>query len=585
MTYEYRSGNQTLELPNPYLVENQIRFVTGGIWLVAGIALLFVTRDRLLGGWQPSAALPLLSSLVLLTYGVRIVVVALMQLRFFFGRERPQSLTVNLAPLQNGAAGREARIAELPPDTYGALPPAQALTETIRRGALPFAEPTGPLNGLLHRWHRDLIYAVTPLRRDAQDQFHVAVIVTAVGVSLLVSWVLATAATSLQWLTLGYFVLTTSVVLKSLRSGSSPAERPERLPVLLIVTAILAPVAFALIGPALPSLGGLRPFGATLFLLVSAGIAATLFFAALRAQLGPPPPASSSVHQVALSMNCHPAQLSEELARTLQTQWWEQIPNRRYLALQPQINTTAQGSGSFVSEVLEETQPSPVSSKLPGSLAECLDDSPRRPVLFLQLYGACLLVVTAICLTALAWWYTPDRLARNPANLLNLLVYVAGGFVIGRYCFTGAHKLFGRFDFDSLVYWVECRGNYQVASANFGNVISDRLHTQKSLINIETATLRVWLVELQSVVFGKDGRRYIRAMIGKKDEAQALAEHLIAFAGNQSVIVAPTAREDADKVASMARLATAAAGVAALEAAAGALVGPDGTPKGVQKGS
>jgi hypothetical protein len=157
--------------------------------------------------------------------------------------------------------------------------------------------------------------------------------------------------------------------------------------------------------------------------------------------------------------------------------------------------------------------------------------------------------------------------------------------VIGRYCFTGAHKLFGRFDFDSLVYWVECRGNYQVASANFGNVISDRLHTQKSLINIETATLRVWLVELQSVVFGKDGRRYIRAMIGKKDEAQALAEHLIAFAGNQSVIVAPTAREDADKVASMARLATAAAGVAALEAAAGALVGPDGTPKGVQKGS
>ena len=31
VTYEYRSGSQTLELPNPYLVENQIRFVTGGL--------------------------------------------------------------------------------------------------------------------------------------------------------------------------------------------------------------------------------------------------------------------------------------------------------------------------------------------------------------------------------------------------------------------------------------------------------------------------------------------------------------------------------------------------------------------------
>lgn len=584
MTYEYRSGSQTLELPNPYLVENQIRFITGGIWLLVGIGLLFVTRQRLLGGWQASAALPLLSSLFLLTYGVRIVVVALMQLRFFFGRDRPQNLTVNLAPLQSAAVG-EASIPELPPDRYGATAQAQALTETIRRGALPFSEPRGPLNGLLHRWHRDLIYAVAPLRREAQNQFHVAVIVAAVGVALLASWVLATAATSLQWLTLAYFVLTTAVVLKSLQSGSSPAERPELLPVLLIVTAILAPVALALIGPALWPLGGLRPFGATLFLLASAGIAATLFFVALRAQLGPPPPASSSVHQVALSMNCHPAQLSEELARTLQTQWREQIPNRRYLAMQPQINTAAQGSGSFVSEVLEETQPFPLSAKPPTSLAECLDDSARRPVLFLQLYGAALLVIAALCLAALAWWYTPERLARSPASLFNLLAYVAGGFVIGRYCFTGAHLLFGRFDFDSLVYWVECRGNYQVASANFGNVLSDRLHTQKSLINVETATLRVWLIELQSVVFGKDGRRYIRAMMGKKDEARALAESLVAFAGNQSVVVAPTAHADAEKVASMARLATASAEAAALDVAAGALVGPVAPSGGAQQGN
>jgi hypothetical protein len=87
----------------------------------------------------------------------------------------------------------------------------------------------------------------------------------------------------------------------------------------------------------------------------------------------------------------------------------------------------------------------------------------------------------------------------------------------------------------------------------------------------------VWLVELQSVVFGKDGRRYIRAMVGKKDEARALAESLVAFAGSQSVVVAPTAREDAEKVASMARLATTSAEAAALGVVAGALPSPAGT--------
>lgn len=121
---------------------------------------------------------------------------------------------------------------------------------------------------------------------------------------------------------------------------------------------------------------------------------------------------------------------------------------------------------------------------------------------------------------------------------------------------------------------VECRGDYQVASASFGKVISDRLHTRKSPINVETATLRVWLVELQSVVFAKDGRRYIRAMIGKKDEAQALAASLVAFAENQSVVVAPTSREDAEKVASMARLAAGSAEKAALGVAAAALARP-----------
>jgi hypothetical protein len=42
-------------------------------------------------------------------------------------------------------------------------------------------------------------------------------------------------------------------------------------------------------------------------------------------------------------------------------------------------------------------------------------------------------------------------------------------------------------------------------------------------------------------------------MVGRKDEAQLLAEELAAFAQEQSAVVAPTARQDAQKVEAMAR--------------------------------
>lgn len=552
MTYEYRSGSQTLELPNPYTVENRIRFAIGGLFVTAGIVLLFIVRHDLLAHAHYFWLLPLLSSMVLLSYGIRVVVLGLMQLRFFFGRERPGSVAVNMAPLQQKGLHGESMIPEVAHNQEGGSNEARALEETIRRGALPFAEPKGPVNGLLYRWYRGLIYAVPPLRQLAEKQFKVLVIVGAVLLSFAVSWVLASGAGVLQVLAIFYFLIAVADVLMPLKWVPKRSETSKLLPIGLILLAILGPVFLMLWH--VPEIRGLHPVPATLSLLLLAGGAAALFFIALHAQLGEPPPASSSVHQVALSMNCHPAQLSEELARTLQKNWKEQIPNRHYLNKQPKINTAQQGSGEFVAEVLEETQPFPVKTKPPQSFAECMADSERRPVLMLQLYGSALLTLSAIGLATVAWWYTPARLDLYSSGFVNDLAYIIVAFVVGRYCFNGAHILFGRFNFESLVYWVESRGTYQVASANYGNVLSDRIHTKKSIINIETATLRVWMVELQTVVFGKDNTRFIRAMAGRADEAQALAEALVAFAGNQSVVVAPTSARDMEKMAGMAQL-------------------------------
>jgi hypothetical protein len=569
MTYEYRSGSQALELPNPYTIENRIRFAVGGVFLVAGIALLFLVRHDLLGRSHYFWLLPLLSSVVLLVYGIRTIIIGLLQLRFFFGRERPGSVSVNLAPLQQKDLRGESMIPEVAHNKEGESVQARAFEETIRRGALPFAEPKGPVNGLLYRWYRGLIYAVTPLRQLAEKQFKVLVITAAILLSFAVSWVLATGTGALQVLALLYFWIAVVTVLMPLKWPPKWSESNNLLPMGLILLAIVAPAFLMLLH--LPEIRGLHPVPATLSLLLLAGAAAAMFFVALRAQLGEPPPASSSVHQTALSMNCHPAQVSEELARILQNNWKDQIPNRHYLNKQPKINTAQQGSGDFVSEMLEETQPFPIKAIPPQAFSECLADSARRPVLVLQLYGAALLTLSALGLAIAAWWFTPARLDLYSSDFINLLSYLVIGFVVGRYCFNGAHILFGRFDFESIVYWVESRGNYQVASANYGNVLSDRIHTNKSLINIETATLRVWIVELHTVVFGKDGERFIRSMTGRADDAKALADALIAFASNQSVVVAPSALQDMDKMAGMAQLSGPIHGPASPQAIAAVL--------------
>lgn len=582
MTYEYRSGSQTLELPNPYTIENRLLFSVGGVFVVAGVILLFIVRHDFLARAEGSAILPLVSGVFLLTCGVAIVAIGLKQLRFFFGRERPGGISVNMAPLQEKGRPVESMITEVAHNREGESDAARALEETIRRGALPFAEPVGPVNGILYRWYRGLIYAVRPLQNLAQKQFMLLAFVAAILVSFAVSWVLATGPGVMQWVAISYLAIAVLYILRPLfrfgraaragrrraKAGLEKLDPATKAVIGLIVLAIILPVIFMNASP----MNGLHPVPVTLLLLLLVGVAALLFFVALRAQLGAPPPASSSVHQVALSMNCHPAQLSEELARTLQKNWIEQIPNRHYVNKQPKINTAEQGSGSFVSEVLEETQPFPVKTRPPQSFAECRADSTRGPVLWLQLYGAALLVLSAIGLAWCAWWYTPLHLERYGADFYNDIAYIIVGFIVGGYCVNGAHALFGRFDFESLVYWVESRGSYQVASANYGNVLSDRIHTKKSLINIETATLRVWVVELYTVVFGKDGKRFIRAMLGRADDAKALAEELVAFAGNQSVVVAPTAPQDMEKMAGMAQLGTAVQGAVSRETLAAAVL-------------
>jgi hypothetical protein len=122
------------------------------------------------------------------------------------------------------------------------------------------------------------------------------------------------------------------------------------------------------------------------------------------------------------------------------------------------------------------------------------------------------------------------------------------------FCFKAGHPLWGRFDFVSELIWVEMNGNYQSAKLDYGNQFTDRIKSEKQVINIETMTLRVWVAQFESVSFGKHSERWLVGMRGLPDKAKYLAQHLVQFAADQSIIVAPGSGADMQKVATLGAL-------------------------------
>jgi hypothetical protein len=122
---------------------------------------------------------------------------------------------------------------------------------------------------------------------------------------------------------------------------------------------------------------------------------------------------------------------------------------------------------------------------------------------------------------------------------LSLILALVAGF-----CFKEASRLWGRFDFESTLTWVEVLGNYQTSRIGTGNQLTSRMNTQNDVVRTESMTLRVWRARIESVVFGKDGQRQITAMFSTDHESQRLSERLMSFARGQSVLVAAGSAED-----------------------------------------
>jgi len=548
MTYDYSSESKLLELPNPYRLQNRLLWLCATLLLVSGVVSLGWARSAMQDQALRLAAAPLLTGLLMLAAGLACAATAARRLRFFFGRGRPASL----AP-------------EIPAGATGGSPAADKVKDMLRQGGITYPEPQGAVEGLLYHWAPTLITAPQQVQFLARRYVFNLAAVAATLISFVFSWLVFGTEATRPWIGFLYFAFGLFFLLKPVLSQNRARLTTASL-VGLIAAAIIGPVAIGLLGPSLPQLGGFSLNTQTFVMLCTALVACALAMLAVLAQVDSAPQTRASVEQGRLSMNAPPTSLMDELDRTLQAEWTERIPNRRYARIDAVVQA-ATPSGSFAGELFDETQPLPVSGTKPPSFAAALTDKRHLPLLLLDLYAVGLVVVAV----GLSLYFVRhfDVLAGWQANRLSLLGTSAILAFVAAFCLQSSGKLWGRFNFESLLIWVEMIGSYQTSRIGTGHNFSSRMNTENDVVRTEAMTLRIWRARIESVVFGKDDVRQVTAMFSTEKEAKALASHLVQFARSQSVLVAPGSSEDQARIA-------------ALNAGERALAGPADGPSAAQ---
>jgi len=532
MSYDYSSESRRLELPNPYRVQNLFLFISAAALIAGGVLALLLARGTLQGaqpGWRALA--PLIVGVALLASGLGTAAVAARRLRFFFGRGRPAPLAPEIGPGVTGSSKK-----------------ADALRETLRQGGLEYPEPHGAFNGLLYHLMPRLITAPFGVQLQMQKQFFNAIALLATLVSFGVSWFVFGTAVARPWIAAGYCAFGAWFLLRPLVTDDRARMNTSTF-IALIAAAILAPVLVALAGPRLP----LLPISLevqTFAMLCASLIAVGLILAALLAQTGAQPTTERSREQATLALNAPPGALLDELDRRFQQQWTEGIPNRRYIRLEPQIEL-ARGSGQFAAELFEETQPMPVAGTVAPGFGSAFAHPRHRWLAALDLY-ATLLTIAGVLL-ALGWVRAQAEgtsfMGDAPAQLPVGLALIFG--LVAAFCSKAAAAIWGRFDFESTLVWVEMMGTWTASSIGTGNAWNSKLNTQNQVVRTEAMTLRVWRARIESVVFAKDDARQIVAMFSTQKEARELVDHLAGFGQAQSVFVAPGAAADSSRLAAL----------------------------------
>lgn len=535
MGYEYGANSEKFEIPNPHRVENLFLYACAGLCSIAAIGVLIASRHDYGVRDYRHFGRALTVGVALLAAAGGYALPAMRQMRFFFGRGQPADLVPHVEAGSDGYSdGRPAQIDD-----------ARALRETIRANAITYEIPRAPLDMVLYSLVGNLIYSPRVTQRLVRTHFRNVVALAFLLACFLVSVIGVGNAASVAWIALFYFVIANAIVLRPLALGRSTSVAFESVGIAIFVAAsIIAPVILASAVPrhAFPFGNAIAFMPITLVILLTAlGVSALLLCSGISNTVRPNTIAAAP-HLETPSMNATPAQLFTELAREMQRLWVEHVPNRTYMRIPPDV---ASDRGAFDAHLIEETQPLAQDiERLTFAKAFSLETT--RWLLVADIVGT---ILTSFGVAQLLVWATSK-------NATDAILYGSSLLVVGRFALRGANDLWRRFEYKSRLYWVECNGNFSRASTNSGALLTDRVRTSHDLINVEAMTLRVWVVEVDSVAFDTARTRDIVSLRGLPGEAERVGKHLAAFGSNQPSIIVPTSTIDRERLTQMDGIAT-----------------------------
>lgn len=531
VTIEFNSDDSLLnELPNPFRFENFFLLLAAFITMAGAISVVLTAKDLFSAHKEPIAAVALAVAAILMAVCVPSLVQALSQLRFYLGRKYPTGLADELALTQPGVSEGTEKI-----------------LDAMRHQALEFPEPQGALNGILYSLVKNLVTSPPQVQAAAVRHFHSLVAMATLFGSLVVSYFgfVGTGHEGVaSWLYLpmsGLSLLTPFT--QPDRWGFNRPEEPQPSAgnnavwkfAGLIVFAILAPVV---VPRSIPAFAVPPMWTAPGLLLIGSMVASAIFFLALLARLDGAGRTSVACEQTTIAMNCPPAQLWAELGRRFQREWTRKIPNRTYASVAPDVS--AGDRGLFCGLVLEETQPVPTSALQFPTWTDAIKTRYSRLLIILGTWG----VAAAAACSAAAVNFVSRFAEMTRMEISRCVLIVIALSLVAALSLRIGHLLWSRIQFKSRLYWIETSGTYQTAQLSVGNRFRGHAHSSTTLMQIEDATLRVWVTDIVSVVFGKDGQRSIIAMTAADSTAKSLTDHLVKFAAEQSAIAAPTSRRD-----------------------------------------
>lgn len=576
MAFDY--GSIDIGLKNPFKIEGRLMAVRGLLQVATGIALLFWAVSQVktdaVSGW------------ILVGFGVWILGLGIKTgaggtyaiLRYFVGRNHPTSLAKNFSPTEASWAEDESRYVAYPNNIIEEM--------LVGRKNVTFVEPQGFLARLLHTLFPKLLFLPYPMRNLAQHIFGAWVkMLTALVAFGFVAFIsLAGFAGSAGKLIFPVYAAVLVLYLVAVwfsqaRGISRGAEKSIEAfgasdLVKVIAASIVLPAVVGIVFSWVITMGYVSDTSAQRIMSVLSqshafayligivvfafsGSAVVIFL--LRCRMAKcDPVAEVSEFRENWQESVHPNEIFINLDNLIMAnRRYKEVPNRVYVALDPQLKEQVEGKGDFRGKLIQEVQPRVrnmawdkgfLKARFAGLIAGNICHIASLVVLVLLAYTAVQIHHYS------AAGFTDIFSDSGDSGMLEqrIVHLILSGVILssfGSFLIHSVHLFYAEIQFNSLLIYFKCEGTFTESKISTGTGIHDSTRSENTLVR---SSITPWAIVsgIVSTTFASTGMRnlehprYILEMHTAEQDLASIREDLISFLKNRESIAAITNVQD-----------------------------------------